>query len=78
MQYHKITVSKIKFIIAERPRMQNIARLNRFGNFSFRIGYLEMRCSKSCYLHDLELVDLFGNRVTEQVYYIAFPYCITK
>ena len=29
-----------------------------------------MRCSKSCYLHDLELVDLFDNGVTEQVYSI--------
>ena len=27
-----------------------------------------MRCSKSCYLHDLELVDLFDNGVIEQVY----------
>ena len=26
-----------------------------------------MRCSKSCYLYDLELVDLFD--VVEQVYY---------
>ena len=28
-----------------------------------------MRCSKSCYLCDLELVDLFDNEVIEQVYY---------
>ena len=28
-----------------------------------------MRCSKSCYLYDLELVDLFENTVIEQVYY---------
>ena len=28
-----------------------------------------MRCSKSCYLYDLELVDLFDNCVFEQVYY---------
>ena len=28
-----------------------------------------MRCSKSCYLYDLELVDLFENIVIEQVYY---------
>ena len=27
-----------------------------------------MRCSKSCYLYDLELVDLFDNEVIEQVY----------
>ena len=27
-----------------------------------------MRCSKSCYLRDLELVDLFDNGVIEQVY----------
>ena len=29
-----------------------------------------MRCSKSCYLRDLELVDLFDNEVIEQVYYM--------
>ena len=29
-----------------------------------------MRCSKSCYLRDLELVDLFDNSVIEQVYLI--------
>ena len=28
-----------------------------------------MRRSKSCYLCDLELVDLFENAVIEQVYY---------
>ena len=28
-----------------------------------------MRCSKSCYLYDLELVDLFENTVIEQVEY---------
>ncbi len=38
-----------------------------FGNFSFRTGFLKMRCSKSCYLRDLELVDLFDNGVIEQV-----------
>ena len=27
-----------------------------------------MRCSKSCYLRDLERVDLFDNSVIEQVY----------
>ena len=43
--------------------------LDLFGNFSFRTGYLKMRCSKSCYLRDLELVDLFDNRVIEQVYF---------
>ena len=31
------------------------------------IGYLEMQCSKSCYLCDLELVDLFENEVIEQI-----------
>ena len=29
-----------------------------------------MRCSKSCYLYDLELVDLFENEVIEQVPYL--------
>ena len=47
-----------------------ICLLDLFGNFSFRTGCLKMRCSKSCYLRDLELVDLFDNRVIEQVYYI--------
>ena len=28
-----------------------------------------MRCSKPCYLYDLELVDLFENTVIEQVEY---------
>ena len=28
-----------------------------------------MRCSKSCHLYDLELVDLFENTVIEQVEY---------
>ena len=27
-----------------------------------------MRCSKSCHLYDLELVNLFDNGVLEQVY----------
>ena len=36
------------------------------------MGYLEMRCSKSYYLCDLELVDLFGNESIEQVEYIIF------
>ena len=50
--------------------------LNLFGNFSFRTGYIEMRCSKSCYLRDLELVDLFANEVIEQVYSIKIRlYC---
>ena len=40
-------------------------KLNLFGNFRFGTGYLEMRCSKSCYLYDLELVDLFENAVIE-------------
>ena len=42
--------------------------LNLFGNLRFWIGYLEMRCSKSCYVYDLELVDLFENAIIEQVY----------
>ena len=29
-----------------------------------------MRCSKSCYLYDLELVDLFENEVIEHVPYL--------
>ena len=33
-----------------------------------------MRCSKSCYLRDLELVDLFDNGVIEQVYYKLTPF----
>ena len=45
--------------------------LDLFGNFSFRTGYFKMRCSKSCYLRDFELVDLFDNGVIEQVYYFA-------
>ena len=31
-----------------------------------------MPCSKSCYLCDLELVDLFENAVIEQVYNLEF------
>ena len=42
-----------------------LAALNLFGNFRFGTGYLEMRCSKSCYLCDLELVNLFDNVVIE-------------
>ena len=49
--------------------LQKAETVDLFGNFSFRTGYLEMRCSKSCYLYDLELVDLFDNSVIEQVYY---------
>ena len=45
----------------------NILILDLFGSFSFRTGCLKMRCSKSCYLRDLELVDLFDNGVIEQV-----------
>ena len=50
--------------------LERVLFLNLFGNFSFRTGYLEMRCSKSCYLRDLELVDLFANGVIEQVFCI--------
>ena len=38
-----------------------------FGNFRFGTGSFGMRCSKSYYLCDLELVDLFDNTVIEQV-----------
>ena len=31
-----------------------------------------MRCSKLCYLRDLELADLFDNEVIEQVYCSRF------
>lgn len=40
--------------------------LNLFENFRFRTGYIEMRCSKSCYLCDLELASLFETTVIEQ------------
>ena len=36
-------------------------KISLFWNFSFRTGYLEMRCSKSCYLRSFELVNLFDN-----------------
>ena len=63
----KPEVTLCSFIVAAAVPV--ITELNLFGNFSFRTGCLKMRCSKSCYLHNLELVDLFGNGVTEQVYY---------
>ena len=44
--------------------------LNLFRNFRFGTGYLEMRCSKSYHLCDLELGDLFENAVIEQVCYL--------
>ena len=59
-------VSSSKLFFITTP---SLVVLYLFGNFSFRTGYLEMRCSKSCYLYDLELVDLFENTVIEQVYY---------
>ena len=55
----KAEVTLCSFIIAAAVPI--ITELNLFGNFSFRTGCLKMRCSKSCYLHDLELVDLFDN-----------------
>ena len=44
--------------------------LNLFGNLSFRTGYFEMRCSKSCYLCDLELGNMFDNEVIEHVHFL--------
>ena len=55
----KPEVTLSSFIVAAAVPV--ITELNLFGNFSFRTGCLKMRCSKSCYLHDLELVDLFDN-----------------
>ena len=55
----KAEVTLCSFIVAAAVPI--ITELNLFGNFSFRTGCLKMRCSKSCYLHDLELVDLFDN-----------------
>ena len=55
----KPEVTLSSFILAAAVPV--ITELNLFGNFSFRTGCLKMRCSKSCYLHDLELVDLFDN-----------------
>ena len=43
------------------------SKLNLFKNFSFGTGYLEIRRSKSCYLCDLELAELFGNNFLEQL-----------
>ena len=43
------------------------SKLNLFKNFSFGTGYLEIRRSKSCYLCDLELAELFDNNVLEQL-----------
>ena len=42
-------------------RKNAFIRLNLFGNFRFRTGYLEIRCSKSCYLCDFKLDDLLDN-----------------
>ena len=55
----KPEVTLSSFILAAAVPV--ITELNLFGNFSFRTGCLKMRCSKSCYLHNLELVDLFDN-----------------
>ena len=63
----KPEVTLSSFILAAAVPV--ITELNLFGNFSFRTGCLKMRCSKSCYLYDLELVDLFENAVIEQVNY---------
>ena len=54
----------------------HILRLNQFGNFRFGTGYLEMRCSKSCYLCDLELVDLFD--VVEQVVFFRSDFLVNR
>ena len=51
-----------------------LLKVNLFGNFRFGTGYFEMRSSKSCYLCDLELGDLFDNAVIEQVYSKAFTF----
>ena len=42
-------------------------KINLFGNFSFGPGCLEIRCSKSYHLCDLELEDIFDNEVFEYV-----------
>ena len=51
-------------------------RLNQFGNSSFGTVHLEMRCSKSCYLCDLELVDLFD--VVEQVVFFRNDFLVDR
>ncbi len=55
------------YLFSVRAEKQTSAdgSLNLLENFSFGTGYLEMRCSKSCYLRDLELVNLFENEVSE-------------
>ena len=53
--------------------------LNLFGNLSFRTGYFEMRCSKSCYLRDLELGNMFDNEVIEHVHFLyAFQIAVAS
>ena len=59
----KAEVTLSSFIVAAAVPV--ITELNLFGNFSFRTGYLKMRCSKSFYLRNLE-----------QVYYTV-SYCAT-
>ncbi len=54
----------------------HILRLNQFGNFRFGTGYLEMRCSKSCYLCDLELVALFD--VVEQGVFFGDDFLVNR
>ena len=51
-------------------------RLNQFGNFCFGTGYFEMRCSKSCYLYDLEVVALFD--IVEQGVFSMNSFLIDK
>ena len=50
-------------------------QLPQFGNFHFGSGYLETRCSKSCYLCVLELADLF--EVVEQVVFSGMIFLLT-
>ncbi len=46
------------------------AQINLFGNFRFGTGYLEIRCSKSCYLYVLErspcLITKSSNKADQQ------------
>ena len=51
-------------------------RLNQFGNFCFGTVYLVMRCSKSCYLCDLELADLFD--VVDQVVFFRNDFLVDR
>ena len=68
IHYCKRAVKKLRLNKGCSRGRKRRCKLDLFGNFSFRTGCLKMRCSKSCYLRDLELVDLFDNSVIEQVY----------